>query len=192
VRSKHYALPDDLDTGTISLGSEPTDMIPIALLLSCRQVYLEALHILHRYNTFHFLVHELEVIVHSALGGFCLPDIRSVYLCHNCRTMYVPPWAVVFPLLRKMGLRNLAFEFDFQLLEWTELTPKKDIFDTAWGRGLLTMRNLRALELFFTHGDPPEHPLYRTNVAERFRKLMIEAGADKRYEDFLMFGPKSM
>ncbi|KAJ6567092.1 hypothetical protein B0H19DRAFT_1374410 [Mycena capillaripes] len=185
VRSTYYELPDDLYSGLIRIALAPTDRIFIALLLSCRQVYLEALPIMHRRNTFHFLVHEFEVIVLSALGGYCLADIQSVYLSHNYRTMYVPPWATVFPLLHRMRLRDLTFEFDFRRLEWTEITPQRDVFNTAWGRSVLGVRNLRAFGLFFKNGDPLEYPVYRTNIAERFRQLMVEPGADERYWDFL-------
>ncbi|KAJ6567095.1 hypothetical protein B0H19DRAFT_718759 [Mycena capillaripes] len=186
VRSTYYKLPDDLHSASILVGSSPAaDRISTALLLSCRQVYLEALPIMHRRNTFHFLAHELEIIVLSALGGYCLSNIRSVCLRHHYRTMNAAPWAMVFQLLHQMQLRELAFEFDFQLLEWSEITPQRDVLNTDWGRRVLGMRNLREFGLFFTNGDPPEYPVYRTNIAERLRQLIIGSEADERYKCFL-------
>ncbi|KAJ7700740.1 hypothetical protein B0H17DRAFT_1195590 [Mycena rosella] len=187
VRSRCYEPVDDAD-GSPNRLTSPTDRIPTALLVSCRQVYLEAPPILHKRNTYDFWVHEIEVVVAAALGQYYLEDIRSVYLRHNYATLPVPPWPTVFPLLQQMRLHRLTFEFDFQRLEFTELAPHKPVLDSAWGRLALGIRNLRRLELFFKNGDPPEYPVYRTNVARRFRQLMIGAEADERYEAFLGTG----
>ncbi|KAF8209308.1 hypothetical protein K438DRAFT_228306 [Mycena galopus ATCC 62051] len=186
VRSEYYNLPEDPASGHLWFTrTAVTDSIHTALLLSCRQVYFEALPIMYRCNTFHFLVRELEIIVLSGLGGYCLPDIRSVYLFHNYRTMDVPPWDTTFQLLRRMRLSDLTFEFGFQLLEWTELSPRRDVLNSAWARGVLGIRGLRTFRLSFTSGDPPEYPVYRNDITERLHRLMIEPGAEERYRDFL-------
>ncbi|KAJ6606072.1 hypothetical protein DFH09DRAFT_1353301 [Mycena vulgaris] len=184
VQSMCYEPVDDADGGPNKFDV-PADRIPVGLLLLCRQVYLEARPILHRRNTYHFWVHELEAVLSSALGRYCLPDIRSIYLCHNYRTLEMPPWTSVFPLLQQMTrLDHLTFEFDVGRLERTEISPHRSVLESQWGCRVVGIRNLRRFELFFKHGDPPEHPVYRANIAQRLRDLMIGPGADERYEMF--------
>ncbi|KAJ7119069.1 hypothetical protein C8R44DRAFT_789944 [Mycena epipterygia] len=182
VQSTCYdAVEDSLNTLDVL-----ADAIPTALLLSCRQVYLEALPILHRRNVFHFTVHEFQVVVLAALGRHCLPDIRSVYLCHSYRrNPYVPPWAAVFELLQQMRLDSLAFEFEVEKLQRTELGPGRSLLDSAWGSRVVHIRNLRWFEFFFKDGDPPEYPLYRINAVQRLQELMIGTEADRRYKMLL-------
>ncbi|KAJ7119079.1 hypothetical protein C8R44DRAFT_188508 [Mycena epipterygia] len=181
VQSTYYAAveggPNTLDV--------PADAIPITLLLSCRKVYLEALPILHRSNVFHFTVHEFQAVVLAALGRHCLPDIRSVYLCHSYRRNDVTTWAAVFELLQQMRLDSLAFEFEVGNLKWTELDPGRSLLDSAWGSCVVHIRNLRRFEFFFKDGDPPEYPLYRINAVQRLQELMIGTEADRRYEMLL-------
>ncbi|KAJ7131388.1 hypothetical protein C8R44DRAFT_57087 [Mycena epipterygia] len=165
----------------------PADAIPAALLLSCRQVFLEALPILHRRNVFHITVHELQFVVFAGLGRHCLPDIRSIYLCHSYRlnTTYVPPWAAVFDLLQQMRLDSLAFEFEVEKLQGTELDPGRSLLDSAWGSRVVHIRNLRRFEFFLKDGDPPQYPLYRINAVQRLQELMIGTEADTRYKMLL-------
>ncbi|KAJ7490973.1 hypothetical protein FB451DRAFT_1389717 [Mycena latifolia] len=110
IKSMCHEPADDADNGPTRLDV-PAEKIPIALLFACRQVYLEALPILHQRNTFHFQVDEFEVVLLAALGRYCLPDIRSVYLCRTYHSFGVPNWSNVFELLRQMGLHSLIFEF---------------------------------------------------------------------------------
>ncbi|KAJ7119081.1 hypothetical protein C8R44DRAFT_878590 [Mycena epipterygia] len=181
IQSTYYAAveggPNTLDV--------PADAIPITLLLSCRQVYLEALPILHRSNVFHFTVHEFQAVVLAALGRHCLPDIHSVYLCHSYRRNDVTKWAAVFELLQQMRLDSLAFEFEVGNLKWTELDPGRSLLDSAWGSRVVHIRNLRWFEFFFKDGNPPEYPLYRINAVKRLQELMIGTEANRRYKMLL-------
>jgi len=102
---------DDLN-GTANKPGEPAAGIPLALLLSCRQVYLEALPILHGRNIFHFPVSDFTSIFLAALGEFTLPDIRNVYLNHSHP---VPYWPGVFELLVRMRhFDSLVFHLNIQ------------------------------------------------------------------------------
>ncbi|KAJ7455798.1 hypothetical protein FB451DRAFT_1184092 [Mycena latifolia] len=181
--SRCYELADGLNTQYIR-----ADGIPIALLLSCRQVYLEALPILHQRNTFHFQVREFEAIVLAALGRYCLPDIRSVCLCQAPNAMFpsgnVSGWGYTFPLLQQMGLHFLALEFALDS-EQRYMTPW-ELLDSEWNYNVASIRNLRRFELFFTRGLShkilPGHPGTRTDIIQRLRDLMIGPGADERYK----------
>ncbi|KAF8133606.1 hypothetical protein K438DRAFT_806168 [Mycena galopus ATCC 62051] len=59
---------DDMDSTAVEAK------IPIALLLTCRQIYLEALPTLHQRNT--FCSADDFAALFSALGRHCLPHIR--------------------------------------------------------------------------------------------------------------------
>jgi hypothetical protein len=78
-----------------------------------------------------------------------------------------------------MLLNKLVFEFAFQLLEWSELSPQRDVFNTAWGRGVLSMKGLRAFRLYFAAGDPPEAPVYRATITDRFCRAIIRPGVEE-------------
>ncbi|KAJ6606078.1 hypothetical protein DFH09DRAFT_1119240 [Mycena vulgaris] len=170
VRSACYEPLDPEADGPNRLDV-PADAIPTGLLLSCRQVYLEALPILHQGNTFHFHALELEDVVLAALGRYCLPDIRSVYLVHSsCGPL---PWSVVFGLLHKMRLDTLVFEFGKpKNLRFDIRTP---VLLESWPRDLLAIRTLRRFEIFFTNGEPPEDDV------QWLRDFMVGPGADERY-----------
>jgi hypothetical protein len=181
VQSRCYEFVDASDGGPNKLDV-PVDNVPIAFVLSCRQVYLEALLILHQRNTFRFLVHEFETVLLAALY---LPDIRSIYLYHDYTTCSHPPWSAVVPLLQQMPIERLVFEFSLPRLDWTGFSPHKGLLDIPWARSVIGIRNLRYLDLFFKDGDPPEHPLYRSIIAQKMRDVMIGPGADERYEELL-------
>ncbi|KAJ7119078.1 hypothetical protein C8R44DRAFT_789966 [Mycena epipterygia] len=154
------------------------DAFPTGFLFSCRQVYLETLPMLHQRNTFSLAVGDLETIVHSALGRYCLPNIHRLYLhstyvhIWNART-----WAGVLPLLQQMHLEYLAFEI--------EMEPEGAFLDGPWARTALCIRNLREFELFFISTYPSANPLRRKIITEGLRQLMIGPGADERYAVFL-------
>ncbi|KAJ6582153.1 hypothetical protein B0H19DRAFT_524710 [Mycena capillaripes] len=188
IRSRFY-LPDD------DLAHAPTrhpyaNQISIALLRSCRQVYTEAVPILHRRNTFHIRASQLEVVVRSGLGEYCLPDIRSVYICHSfpCSSFWVEhPWRTVFGILQQMNLERVAFEFELEPTA-TELDPYRAEIDGSWGRSVLGLRNLCRLELWLDRSrirSPPEDLVDKTELLAKLRELMIAPGADERYRIFL-------
>lgn len=182
VRSRYYRPVDDLSHGP-TRGILPAERISPALLLSCRQVYAEALPILHQRNTFHFWASQLEVVVGSALGEYCLPDIRSVYIYHdNVWAVHeTRPWKDVFPILQQMSLGRVAFEFATEP-ELAELDPYVAVLDDSWARGVLGLRNLQRFELWIH--NPREHLVDKT-LLTKLRQLMIGPGADERYRIFL-------
>ncbi|KAJ7684296.1 hypothetical protein DFH06DRAFT_3260 [Mycena polygramma] len=161
--------------------SLPADRISPALLRSCRQVYFEALRILHQRNTFHFKADQLETIVRSGLGYYCLPAIRSVYIYHtaNAAPFGRNPWTRVFTLLQQMNLERVAFKFAAGP-EVAGPSPHSAVLDSPWGRGVLAVRNLRRLEVWFQGNPPDEKGLVKT-----LQRLMIAPGADEKYRTFL-------
>ncbi|KAJ7700729.1 hypothetical protein B0H17DRAFT_1046455 [Mycena rosella] len=157
----------------------PADSIPVALLLSCRQIYLEALPVLHQQNTFHFRMHELEAVAHAGLGRYCLMDIHSIYLVYSDRRYGWHNWIKMGAVLQQMRTEHLAFEFEFaRSLQAGLHRGYVTELEGWWGYAVATIWTLRRFELFFTDGDPPTEPLYRTKVVQRLRELME---ADKRY-----------
>jgi hypothetical protein len=177
VRSECCILVDNL----AHARTRPRDIAPAvasklspALLHSCRQIYTEALPILHQRNTFSFCASQLEVLVRYGLGEYCLPDIRSVYVYE-----YGPSseWRDVFVLLQRMGLERVAFELKAKP-EMEKLDPR---IDYSWARRVLKLRNLRRLELWWYYYDAGEYP----ELVERLRGLMIGPGADEKYQMFL-------
>ncbi|KAJ7656663.1 hypothetical protein B0H17DRAFT_1146099 [Mycena rosella] len=181
VQSTCYEISDSPNGSSNIFGV--TEGIPTALLLSCRQVYFEALPILHRCNTFHAQVGEFEEVLLAALGRHYLPDIRNIYLCYSYSTLNSvrPQWTAVFALLRQMRLQSLTFEFQDRL-EGTELDPAGAVLDSPWARGVLGIRNLRRFELFFKNGASSEYSQYRINLAERLREVVVQPRAKEPVE----------
>ncbi|KAJ7041955.1 hypothetical protein C8F04DRAFT_111869 [Mycena alexandri] len=141
-----------------------------ALLRSCRAVYNEAIPILHQRNTFQFWASQLNGVVGSVLGKYCLPNIRSVNLQYD----YTPPFDM-FALLHQMRIDHLAFRLQGLPLEGGDCAA----LDSAWGRGLLGLRKLRRFELWIDHrGDEKE-------LGKKFRQLMIGPLAEENYRAFL-------
>ncbi|KAJ7850677.1 hypothetical protein B0H14DRAFT_2763285 [Mycena olivaceomarginata] len=176
VRSWCYILADNLahartrPRGIALVASK----LSIALLHSCRQIYTEALPILHQRNTFSFCASQLEVLVRCGLGEYCLPNIRSIYVYEYGPSL---EWRDVFVLLHRMGLERVAFELKAEP-EMEELDPR---IDYSWARRVLKLRNLRRLELWLHYYDAGEYP----ELVERLRGLMIGPGADEKYQIFL-------
>ncbi|KAJ7490966.1 hypothetical protein FB451DRAFT_1166285 [Mycena latifolia] len=166
VHSKCYApCKEAAADGPIRLRV-PIEGISIALISACRQV------------------HELKVVVLAALGHYCLPNIRSVYLFHSYHRFRSPRWIEMAELLRQMCFDNLTFEFELDVprVDLIHLELQRPVLAGYWSGQVVTIRNLRRFELFFTAGDPPEHP---TDVAQRMRNLMIGPEADERYRKLL-------
>ncbi|KAJ7490965.1 hypothetical protein FB451DRAFT_628542 [Mycena latifolia] len=190
VRSKFYEPADVADGSRIRLNSDiPGERIPIALLFACRQVYLEALPILHRCNTFYFRAHEFAGIFLAALGRYCLADIRNIYLYRSYRRRvyhsFVGPWMEAFELLKQMHLDCLIFEFGVDQRDWRDLDLDMPVLNGWWTRYVVKIRNLRRFDLWFDHADASEVPTYRTDVAQKLRDLMIGPKADERYSMLL-------
>jgi hypothetical protein len=70
----------------------------------------------------------------------------SLYLYHSYRvTTFVPPWAIVFPLLQQMHLTHLVFEFVIYGAgwdRWTAHNPRVDMLNDTWARSVLSIRTL--------------------------------------------------
>ncbi|KAJ7765670.1 glycoside hydrolase superfamily [Mycena metata] len=164
IRTSWCYLPvDDLDRIPIHtmFRAESAALSP-QFLLSCRQAYIEALPILHQRNTFRFPADYLATVVSGALGSYCLPDIRSVYL----QSLYYShdhgdPSNTVVTLLQQMNVSRLAFDFQFFPI------PEPQ---SPWGRTVLEFRNLRRLEMWGDNQD----------VVSKFQQLMIGPGADEK------------
>ncbi|KAJ6500840.1 hypothetical protein C8R45DRAFT_979313 [Mycena sanguinolenta] len=187
IRSHCYLPSDDLAHGP-TRGILPAKRISVALLRSCRQVYSEALPMLHQRNTWHIWASQLEPVVRCGLGEYSLPDIHSVYIYYPSD---VHAWPckefnkAVFAMLRRMNLRRVAFELE------QEPEIELDFRDVdSWGRCLLGLANLERFELWFNHvsaRDPeaPENSPDKRYLAAKLRKLMIGPGADERKRIFL-------
>ncbi|KAF8209305.1 hypothetical protein K438DRAFT_1810816 [Mycena galopus ATCC 62051] len=200
---KHYVIfstcyepVEDPDRILRLLIQPPADAIPVALLLSCRQIYLEALPILHQRNTFYFLAHEFHTAVVAALGRYCLPNLRSVYLRHDSGItalgssrpihQYDSQWPAMFALLRQMRLESLVFELDPDVaIDAAEPYPHCTVLDTAWARGLLSVRGLRRFTLLFARGGLPMLPGFNDSLLEQLRALLTDEKADEQYASFL-------
>ncbi|KAJ6509192.1 hypothetical protein C8R47DRAFT_12663 [Mycena vitilis] len=187
VRSQCRLVVDHLAQDPI-VKSLPADRISPTLLRSCRQVYFEALPILHQRNTFHFKADQLETIVRSGLGYYCLPSIRSVHIYHPAvRNVYVyrtanatpfgpEPWTGVFTILQQMNLERVAFEFPAEPeVEGPTPPTAQAVLDSHWGRGVLTLRDLRRLEVWFQGSSTDEKGLVQT-----LQRLIIAPGADEK------------
>ncbi|KAJ6606080.1 hypothetical protein DFH09DRAFT_1119244 [Mycena vulgaris] len=189
VRSELYEAVDDVADGPNELDF-PTERISTALLLSCRQVYLEALPILHQHNTFYIRALDLEKIFFGALGPYCLPEIRSLYLYdiyHSDSSFDTPLWGAAFALLQQMCLDSLVFEFK-RIKMWEHLQSPASVLDSVWGRRIVQLRNLRQFEVFFTGKGKPDPLMQTTNVAQRLqdlRNLMVGPGSEERYRLWL-------
>ncbi|KAF7353920.1 hypothetical protein MVEN_01078100 [Mycena venus] len=188
IWSRCYFPVDDLAHDPTG-GILPAEQISTALLRSCRQAYIEALPILHQRNTFHISTSQLDLVVRSGLGEYCLPDIRSVYLYHHTALFGMRSWKTdVFSLLQKMSLERVAFDFDDEgPPDAAEMDPYLAERDSSFGRCVLGLRNLRRLELWFRYKHVPNvrDSLDKGDLAEKLRKLMMAPGADERYRAFL-------
>ncbi|KAJ7712571.1 hypothetical protein B0H16DRAFT_1743972 [Mycena metata] len=201
INSAYYEPVDDPDTTPNHLDV-PADAIPTALLLSCHQVYLEALPILHRCNTFHIAIPQFERVVTTAFRREILPDIRSIYLCHTPHVplwydlppyqFFSPWWNHVFALLNAMSLESLIFELeaDRLLKHPSASNPHGVALDSVWGRGLLSLRGLRHFAIFTPRGlEPdttgPHPPGFNDTLRERIQALIIGPDSHEFYKAFL-------
>ncbi|KAJ7254812.1 hypothetical protein C8J57DRAFT_1236544 [Mycena rebaudengoi] len=140
-------------TGQRNPQSPPlSDSISVALLSTCRQVYVEALPIMHCRNTFHFEAVDFACLFRASLGSYSLPDIRSISIVHvgNYRGDCAAPWVSVFPLVQKMGLQTLEFGFSAAAFEESSYDP---FLGTEWVRGILAIKGLHRFRFFVRDMD---------------------------------------
>lgn len=192
IRSQFYPAPDDLAHSPTQ--EVPPEGIPTAFLFTCRQIYSEALSILHGHNTFHIWANQLEEVVRCALGYHCLPDICNVYIFHPDNMFQGCRWTDVFAILHRMNLRRMGFKFAKFAIDpkfntgrepGSNPDPFEAVLDTSWGRNVLGLksRNLRRFELWFApdaSGYSPEDVMYKRELAERLRQQLMITGAGGR------------
>ncbi|KAF7359057.1 hypothetical protein MSAN_01246700 [Mycena sanguinolenta] len=190
--STFYQPVDNPDKILLLQHRPPADDIPVALLLSCRQVYLEALPILHRRNTFYFLIHDFHMAAIAALGQYCLKDIRSVYLRDNSTALGIyfdSQWSAAFLLLRQMCLESLTIELPASaIVDEAKPHPHEAVLDSVWGRGIVKVRGLQRFTLFFTRGDPPLLPGFNHSILGQLRAIVTGEKVDEDDDSFLSDG----
>ncbi|KAJ7881193.1 hypothetical protein B0H13DRAFT_2667686 [Mycena leptocephala] len=164
----------------------PADKIPIALLRTCRSVYVEVLPTIHTRNTFCFQLGDFPAAIQSGLGMYCLPDIRNLYLYHNYPTTSSEfVWARAHRILRRMRLETLTLRFG------SKVDPSDFSVEKGWFRDLLIFRDwhLRSLDIFFRIGSLAGGPLPMTQT---LRDLMIGPEADEKYKAFVLDESRKM
>ncbi|KAJ7860418.1 hypothetical protein B0H14DRAFT_2744697, partial [Mycena olivaceomarginata] len=170
---------------------DPLDDIPVALLLACRAVYVEALPIMHRQNTYYFGLRDLPKILQCSFGQYCLPEIRKLYIHQNHYYSFevfpVGLWDSMFETLQHMCIEVLTLEFT---VDSAQVQRENFRVDNTWRLGLLAIRHLRTLNIFF-QTLVPDSPLDAEKFidVQGFRDLMIGPEADERYEAFLLAEP---
>ncbi|KAJ6482601.1 hypothetical protein C8R45DRAFT_932210 [Mycena sanguinolenta] len=165
--------------------------ITITLLLTCRQVYIEALPILHQRNTFCFPAEHFGVLFFSPLGRSCLQSIRhlSLYVPYQDGHSYhfdTPwTWKTVFPILKEIHIQSLELGFGNNTVAGSG--PFKDsdaVLRTVWGHSVLEIRGPSHFQLSLNFDDEVP-PARGKEIEQRFQQLMIGPGADERYAKFL-------
>ncbi|KAJ7860416.1 hypothetical protein B0H14DRAFT_2744690 [Mycena olivaceomarginata] len=147
---------------------DPLDDIPVALFLACRAVYVEALPIMHRQNTYYFGLRDLPDILQCSLGQYCLPEIRKLYI-HQDYFFRFPP----------VGLWDSVLTLEFTV-DSGQVRREGLRVDKAWRLGLLAIRHLRTLNIVVqTLG--PDSSLDAEKIID----------ADEKYEAFLLAEPKT-
>ncbi|KAJ7233096.1 hypothetical protein C8J57DRAFT_170211 [Mycena rebaudengoi] len=175
IRTKCYWSAEETNTYTAvdNLGgSSQTDRLPVAFLRSCRQVYLEALVILHQRNTYYFDVREFSPAVLGALGEYSFGDIHNVHLTHCTLLMW--PRSSVFSLLARMGLRCLTIEFQEE--EWMGIlhldTPDYSV-SSPWCQNLLPLPKLQKFDVIFKDRFGAVDPADREAFKQQMRELIM-------------------
>ncbi|KAJ7261859.1 hypothetical protein C8J57DRAFT_459234 [Mycena rebaudengoi] len=173
IRTKCYRSVEEINTDTAVDGSGAlADRLPVTFLRSCRQVYLEALPILHQSNTFYCTVNDFMPAMLGALGEHSFKDIRKVHLTQCSLRLW--PWRSVFPVLARMALRSLTLEF--QEAEWTNSLysePPYFSLDSQWCRDLLSIRKLERFEMIFKDPFGAEDPVDREAFKRQLCELML-------------------
>nr|GAT49445.1 predicted protein [Mycena chlorophos] len=138
------------------------DPLCIALLSTCRQIYLEAHPILLSHNTFAFDADGLRATLLAGLGEWNLPLLRAVCINFNAfpqnRWFFDHPDFWSFDLLRDME-RLRCLEFQFNQASWKEYDPApvtqydpRDLRMSPWGELVCsgTATSLEEFRMAFT------------------------------------------
>ncbi|KAJ6555464.1 hypothetical protein DFH09DRAFT_1492835 [Mycena vulgaris] len=156
-------------------GDVPADDIPIALLLSCRQVNLEVLRIMHQRNTFHFHAKELNTMVLGRTGPVLPPGHLHSDYCGIGHTRHwldsVPSWLDAIPLLPH---ESLVFMFEFGWVDGRRLGGGASMW-SASGTCTVSRYSSRMKTRWRRW----------TDLAQTLRDVMIGPGADDRYRILL-------
>ncbi|KAF7295862.1 hypothetical protein HMN09_01129600 [Mycena chlorophos] len=137
------------------------DPLCMALLRSCRQIYLESHSVLFSHNTFVFdSGTSLEHCIRAALGEWSLPVLRSVCINHPNRAF--PTQRVFFdhPELTSSGLlkqmkRLRRLDFQFNVISLRKSLPvaqydPREVEKSAWGQLVCELSSLEELRMVFT------------------------------------------
>ncbi|KAJ7262026.1 hypothetical protein C8J57DRAFT_1719610 [Mycena rebaudengoi] len=157
-------------------SDNPSGTLPVALLRTCRQIYLEGLPRMHQSNTFYFTLGDFAPAILGGLGLYCLPDIRMIHICLGFHYEDDLLWDNTCRLLGKARLDSLILEFH-------RVDEKIVNTSSRWCRSLLRIRGLRSLSLVFRCNVIGGHPMQKAQ--KELSQLMIGPGADERYSAFL-------
>ncbi|KAJ7269670.1 hypothetical protein C8J57DRAFT_1322704 [Mycena rebaudengoi] len=171
IRTKCYRSVEEISTVDGLRAPSQTDKLPVALLRACRQVYTEALPMLHQRNTFYLNAKDFAPTILAALGQYSLGDIRSVHLAYCSRRIW--RGRSVFLLLPRMGLRSLTIEFQEE--EWMDMyldIPDHSV-DSPWCQDLLSLPKLQSFDVIFKDHFGAEDPTDREAFKREMRELMM-------------------
>ncbi|KAF7313358.1 hypothetical protein HMN09_00491500 [Mycena chlorophos] len=164
----------------------------IAILKTCRQLYLEGLPIWHRKNTYYFDMSDFPQLFLAALGLYCISNIRHLYLVVSSDSLRYdgdPERAV--GLLHMMQLETL--HINFELLFRFDEVVKFMALDGDWAPGILAIRGLRAFEVRLPervraleqYPWETEQVQLATQLVADYRALMVGPKAEEKYLAFL-------
>ncbi|KAJ7098540.1 hypothetical protein B0H15DRAFT_945060 [Mycena belliarum] len=156
------------------------DLLPTALLRTCRLVHAEAAHALYAHNTFRAPAWALPAII---LAAPRLRDVREVVLYHAARSVVRPGpgsgWPAAVQALREMRVEGLQVELDRM-----PVLAGQDEAD-EWVSVLAGVRGLRRFDLTFRNSCPSasspaaDDPTYE--LPARLCALLVSPGADAAY-----------
>lgn len=187
LRSKFW------EFSVLPLGGRWFDGANLALLLSCRQIYTEAVSILYSQNTFHFN-DPMALII---LVTYCLPPqfvlaLRSVQITYYYKEMEattdfdherfsVEAWWRMWQLIKEMHLTDLLLELIF---EDTDVNGNEE-----WRKPMLEVENLKTfnLELLCWRGARPSDDArnlvnHSLDIAEPVRQRIMTIVSEGREE----------
>ncbi|KAF7313380.1 hypothetical protein HMN09_00493700 [Mycena chlorophos] len=151
----------------------------VAVIKTCRQLYLEGLPILHRKNTYYFDISDFPQLFLGGLGMYCISNIR-----HLCLELDVEPDSLerAVELLHEMRLETLHIR-----LRHIEGVVKFMTLDGDLATRILAIRGLRAFEVEFLKDDPreTEQRQLATQLVADYQALMVGPQAQEKYLAFL-------
>ncbi|KAF7313333.1 hypothetical protein HMN09_00488800 [Mycena chlorophos] len=170
----------------------------VAVLETCRQLYLEGLPVFHQRNIFQFDIRHFAKLFPCAPGLHCVGTVRHVSLLYS-RWADSELWTLTFDLLRMMQLETLSIISGISY----NVRPLVESFalNKRWGRQLLAIRGLRALDITLSEvwlqshssrvkqvdsdGREVDGLLPLKQLVDEYRTLMVGPKADERYLAFL-------